>query len=104
DRRPVALRSHLDTALIIDGEITGSPMADAIDAAAVRGGPLAAVVFTPASDGHQGVPEHELLRRACRPKPAGLIGLDSLKLRIAQMRAAACLLNLRTSSPGSRAW
>ena len=51
-----AIRAHLDTTLVIDREITRAPMANAVDATAVRYGPLAAVIFTCASCRHRCLP------------------------------------------------
>src|SRR5690606_28602077 len=47
-----SLRSYVNQTFIIDREITCTPVADAIDATAISCGPLAAIVFTCASNGH----------------------------------------------------
>ncbi|ESR71834.1 hypothetical protein T266_06910 [Pseudomonas aeruginosa VRFPA05] len=51
-RRVGALRTHFDIAAIVDGEITRTPVADAVYAAAVGHGPVAAIVFASPSSGH----------------------------------------------------
>ncbi|MCY1401181.1 hypothetical protein D9M71_162930 [compost metagenome] len=47
-----ALRTRLDVAGVVDREIAGAPVANAVDAAAVGHGPVAAVVFAGPSGGH----------------------------------------------------
>src|SRR5690606_13553305 len=54
---------NLHATLVADREVARSPMADAVDAAAVRCGPLAAVVFTCASNRHLGLPEQGWVTR-----------------------------------------
>ncbi len=47
-----AVRAHLHPAVVVDREIARAPVANAVDAAAVRRGPLATVVFACASYRH----------------------------------------------------
>ncbi len=71
------LRAHFDIALIIDGEVTGPPVANAIDAAAIGSGPLATVVFTCASYRHRSLPERIERFAASRCARRRLCGFDS---------------------------
>ncbi len=59
-----AVGADFDVAGIADGEVAGTPVANTIDAAAVRHGPLAAVIFARASWGHS------------RESPVGNLALD----------------------------